>query len=197
VITHAARKTAAATTEDTMIRQWLIWIGLVFFSLITLAYGFLGMFSPRTLAKVMAWFAGAEEWSTRRPGAEVSGSISQRIAGFFAVLFGGLLFICLVAPVLDGSLPSASPPAYSSMPGTTSPRATSLPWLELVAGLFFAAYGLALLIKPELYARTVQRAVPDREFSPDAVKKMMPVGRVTGVVLMLAGMWILRRFYRG
>ena len=180
-----------------MIREWLIWVGLFFASLISLAYGFLGMFSPRTLAKVMAWYTDADEWSTRRPGGEVSGSISQRIAGFFAVLLGGLLFICLVAPVLDGSLPSASPPADSSMPGTTSPRATSHPWLGLVAGLLFAAFGLALLIKPELYARTVQRSVPDRELSADVVKKMLPAGRVTGVVFMLAGTWILHHFYRG
>jgi hypothetical protein len=67
----------------------------------------------------------------------------------------------------------------------------------LVAGLLFAAFGLALLIKPELYARTVQRSVPDRQLSPDVVKKMLPAGRVTGVVLILAGMWILRHFYRG
>lgn len=180
-----------------MIRQWLIWIALVLASLVTLTYGFLGMFSPRTLAKVIAWYTRADKWSTRAPGAEVSGSISQRIAGFFAVLLGGLLFIFLVAPVLDGSLPSASPPAAFPLPGNTSPGATTHPWLALVAGLFSVAIGLALLIKPELYARTVQRAVPDREFSPDAVRKMLPVGRVTGAVFMLAGAWILHHFYRG
>ena len=156
------------------------------------------MFSPRTLAKVMAWwYTDADEWSTRRPGAEVSGSISQRIAGFFAVLLGGLLFICLVAPIHDGYRLIASQPTASSLPGTTLPRATSHPWLALDAGLFFAVYGLALLIKPELYARTVQRSVPDRELSPDMVKKMLPAGRLTGAVFMLAGTWILHHFYRG
>ena len=174
-----------------MIRGWLIWIGLVFASLITLVYGFLGMFSPRTLAKVVTWYTQADKWSTQRPGAQVSGSILQRIAGFFAIVLGGLMFICLVAPVVDRSLPIASPPAAFSMP-----KSASHPWLPLVAGLFFAAFGLALLIKPELYARTVQRSVPDRGFSPEMIKKMLPAGRLTGAVLMLAGAWILHHFYR-
>jgi hypothetical protein len=175
-----------------MIREWLIWIGLVFVSLVTLAYGFLGMFSPRTLAKVIAWSTQADKWSTRRPGGDVSGSISQRIAGFFAVVLGGLMFIALVEHVLHRSLPSASPPTDSSMPGVASH-----PWLALVAGLLFYALGLALLIKPELYASTVQRSLANREFSHDMVKKMLPTGRVTGAVLMLAGTWIMHHFYRG
>ena len=76
------------------------------------------------------------------------------------------------------------------------PGAASRPWLTLVAGLLFAAFGLTLLIKPELYARTVQRSVPDRGFSPEMIKKMLPAGRLTGAVLMLAGAWILHHFYR-
>lgn len=175
-----------------MIKSLLLWVGLVLVSLVALTWGVLSMFSPRTLARAMAWYTGAAKWSTLKPNAVVSGSLSQRVGGFFAVLIAGwMLFILLVPHRLCGLHPSCAAPLQPSQSGTTPHD-----WSALVVGLFFNACGLYMLFRPELNVRMVQKNLPDRELSPDMVKQLLKGGRFGGAVFILFGSYLLFLWYR-
>lgn len=173
-----------------MMESLLLEVGLVLISLLILAWGFLSMFSPRTLTRAMAWYARADKWSTRRPNAASSGSLSQRVAGFLGILVGGWMLLIVTHHRLYGHNPSASPPIHPSQSA-----ATSNCWLGWVMGLSFNAYGLYMLFKPELNARMVQDNFPDRELSQDVVKDTKG-GRLLGIALILFGACLLFHLYR-
>jgi hypothetical protein len=173
-----------------MVKGIFLWIALFAWALAILCWGLLSMFFPRSLRRIMEWYTWAERWSTRKPATQVQASLSQAVAGFFAVLIGGWMAFRLVAGLLRSHVGTAAP--AQAVPRVTAGHH----WSALVGGIAIIAFGVYGTLKPQISLRLTEANFPNRELSKDAVRRALQGGRVLGVLTILFGAFLLFLWYR-
>ena len=169
----------------TMVKGIFLWTALFAWALAIFCWGLLSMFFPRTLRRIMEWYTGAERWSTQKPATQVQPSLSQAVAGFFAVLIGGWMAFRLVARLLRFHVNTAAP--VRTIPRVTAGRH----WSALIGGIAIIAFGVYGTLRPQISLRLTEANFPNRELSKDAVRRALQGGRVLGILTILFGAFLL------
>jgi hypothetical protein len=173
-----------------MMKGLLLWIGLFLCALVTLFWGLLSMFSPRTLERFTEWYTRADKWSTRKPRARAQGSLSQRVAGFFVTLMGTWMTLALVSRLLRFHVSTTAP--TRAMPSESADHH----WSALVGGLVIIGFGVYMTLSPQISLRLMRSNFPNRELSKDAVNRALSGGRILGALTALFGAFLLLLWYQ-
>lgn len=174
----------------TIMKSLILWTGLSLCSLAGLLWGFLSMFSPNTLQRFVAWYTGADTWSTAKESPGLKGRISQGVAGFFAALMAGWMAFRSMAGLLRlrvSVAASAQPPA---------PPRTGRHWSTLIVAIVCVGFGIFGMLWPQISLRMTKANFPNRELSEGAVRRALQGGRVLGVLTILFGAFLLFLWYR-
>jgi ABC-type multidrug transport system fused ATPase/permease subunit len=173
-----------------VVKSLILWTGLFLWSLACLLWGLLSMFSPQTLQRFMEWYTRGSTWSTAKGPPPVKGTVSQRIAGFFAILMGAWMAFRLMAGLLRFRVSAAAPAHRLPAPGTDRH------WSALVGAILCVGLGTFAMLRPQIALRMTKANFPNRELSDEAVRRALQGGRVLGVLTILFGAFLLFLWYR-
>jgi len=176
--------------ERAMIKGILLWAALFLWATMMVSWGFLSIFFPRRLDRIVEWYTGASRWSTPKAGAQAQGSLSQKVAGVFAVLIGGWMTVRLLSRLVRFRAHATSPVEVVPSGGTKNH------WSALAGGIVIIGFGVYMTLRPQLSLRLTQANFPNRELSKGAVERALGGARVLGVLTTLFGAVLVFLWYR-
>ena len=153
------------------------------FSLAVLSLSLLFMLAPKVFREFVAWYSGADRWSSIKRKPPKESLISNRIAGFFMTLAALMMARFALMGLIHGGVVLYSP--------TRTPETAPSPFPRLIVGAALVGIGAFLVIRPDTVLRATERMFPDRTLSPLFVKRARFGGRIFGVLTILSGAFLL------
>lgn len=173
-----------------MLKSLLLWAGIFLCSLLGLLWGILTMFSPRTLQRFMEWYTRADTWSTAKGPSPAKGRVSDRFAGFLAVLMAGWMAFHSAARLLRYDA-SVGGPVQAPAPPPVGRH-----WPTLVGAIIWIGLGILGCLRPMIAPNMTKANFPNRELSDEAVRRALQGGRALGVLSIIVGAFLLVLWYR-
>lgn len=84
-------------------RDWLIVLVLLFFSLWVVLHGVLMIFSPKTVMRLVDWYSRADAWCSANPEWKPGFSWNSRLGGVGVLVVGGLMARAAIIWMLETS----------------------------------------------------------------------------------------------
>ncbi len=146
-------------------------------------FSLLMLVSPVHAIRLTDRLARSERYAERRLDWKPGLLLGWRVAGLFGAFISGVM----MEPAIEALSHSAGVrPLVTSM--HEKPEAS---WYPVFAGLAVLVGGLYIALKPARFVQWIRGTRPELVFSQQAVSRSLPLARIMGVLIAVAGLFAM------